>query len=88
MSDTPIYFSHHTAVIDEGCTIGAGTKIWHFSHIMSNEDYLIVDVDSHHYELESFHEILEYMDDPVLRQLALAGSKPNAKNAPQAPASS
>ncbi|GAB1308134.1 acyltransferase [Urechidicola sp. KH5] len=30
------YFAHPTAVIDEGCTIGEGTKIWHFSHIMSN----------------------------------------------------
>ena len=30
------YFSHETAVIDEGCQIGAGTKIWHFSHIMPN----------------------------------------------------
>ena len=28
------YFSHETAVIDEGCQIGEGTKIWHFSHIM------------------------------------------------------
>jgi len=27
-------FIHHTAIIDEGCTIGEGTKIWHFSHIM------------------------------------------------------
>lgn len=30
------YFAHETAVIDEGCSIGAGTKIWHFSHIMQN----------------------------------------------------
>lgn len=30
------YFAHETAVIDEGCTIGEGTKIWHFSHIMPN----------------------------------------------------
>ena len=30
------YFAHETAVIDEGCTIGEGTKIWHFSHIMKN----------------------------------------------------
>jgi len=30
------YFSHETAVIDEGSVIGAGTKIWHFSHIMPN----------------------------------------------------
>jgi UDP-2-acetamido-3-amino-2,3-dideoxy-glucuronate N-acetyltransferase len=29
------YFSHATAVIDADCTIGDGTKIWHFSHIMS-----------------------------------------------------
>ena len=28
------YQAHETAVIDEGATIGAGTKIWHFSHIM------------------------------------------------------
>ena len=30
------YFAHETAVIDVGCTIGKGTKIWHFCHIMSN----------------------------------------------------
>jgi UDP-2-acetamido-3-amino-2,3-dideoxy-glucuronate N-acetyltransferase len=30
------YFAHETAVIDERCIIGKGTKIWHFSHIMSN----------------------------------------------------
>ena len=30
------YFAHETAVIDEGCRIGDGTKIWHFSHIMPN----------------------------------------------------
>ena len=34
MSDK--YFAHETAVIDEGCNIGTGVKIWHFSHIMSN----------------------------------------------------
>lgn len=28
------YFAHETAVIDAGCEIGAGTRIWHFSHIM------------------------------------------------------
>ena len=32
---TPDYFAHESAVIDAGCTIGAGTRIWHFSHIMS-----------------------------------------------------
>ena len=29
------YQSHETAVIDAGCQIGEGTRIWHFSHIMS-----------------------------------------------------
>jgi UDP-2-acetamido-3-amino-2,3-dideoxy-glucuronate N-acetyltransferase len=29
------YFSHETAVIDPGCKIGKGTKIWHFTHIMT-----------------------------------------------------
>jgi len=29
------YFAHETAVIDEGCKIGKGTKIWHFTHIMN-----------------------------------------------------
>ena len=30
------YFAHETAVIDEPCTIGDGSKIWHFSHIMKD----------------------------------------------------
>ena len=30
------FFAHETAVIDEDCSIGKDTKIWHFSHIMSN----------------------------------------------------
>lgn len=30
------FFAHPTAFIDEGCVIGKGTKIWHFSHVMPN----------------------------------------------------
>ena len=30
------YFAHETAVIDDGCTIGNGTRIWHFTHIMKD----------------------------------------------------
>jgi UDP-2-acetamido-3-amino-2,3-dideoxy-glucuronate N-acetyltransferase len=30
------YFAHETAVIDEGAVIGKGTRIWHFTHIMTN----------------------------------------------------
>lgn len=33
MSD---YFAHPSAIIDEDCQIGSGSKIWHFSHIMTN----------------------------------------------------
>lgn len=35
MTGEKSYFVHPTAVIDEGSDIGSGTKIWHFSHIMS-----------------------------------------------------
>jgi UDP-2-acetamido-3-amino-2,3-dideoxy-glucuronate N-acetyltransferase len=34
MTETP-YTAHSTAVIDENCSIGNGTRIWHFSHIMT-----------------------------------------------------
>lgn len=36
MEETRLFYAHPTAVIDEGCEIGQGTKIWHFSHIMPN----------------------------------------------------
>ncbi|WP_272150532.1 acyltransferase [Tenacibaculum aiptasiae] len=36
MDTTNSFFAHETAVIDAGCTIGTGTKIWHFSHVMPN----------------------------------------------------
>lgn len=35
MTDSKPYYAHETAVIDVDCEIGPGTKIWHFSHIMS-----------------------------------------------------
>ena len=30
------YFAHESSYVDAGCLIGKGTKIWHFSHVMSN----------------------------------------------------
>jgi UDP-2-acetamido-3-amino-2,3-dideoxy-glucuronate N-acetyltransferase len=36
MRDQLDFFAHATAVIDDGCSIGKRTKIWHFSHIMPN----------------------------------------------------
>lgn len=36
MSNLRDFFAHETAVIDEGCEIGRGSKIWHFSHIMTD----------------------------------------------------
>lgn len=32
------YFSHETAIIDEGAKIGKGTKIWHFCHVSANAE--------------------------------------------------
>jgi len=32
------FYAHPTAVIDEGCVIGAGSKIWHFSHVMPGSE--------------------------------------------------
>ncbi|GCC52458.1 N-acetyltransferase [Chryseotalea sanaruensis] len=34
--ETKEYTAHPSAIIDEGCDIGKGTKVWHFSHIMPN----------------------------------------------------
>ena len=36
MTGEKSYYAHPTAVIDEGCDIGEGTKIWHFTHVMPN----------------------------------------------------
>jgi len=36
MPEEKKYFAHASAFIDDGCEIGEGTKIWHFSHVMSN----------------------------------------------------
>ncbi|HKZ67863.1 MAG TPA: acyltransferase [Chitinophagaceae bacterium] len=36
MTEQKKYFAHPSAIVEEGCKIGNGTKIWHFSHIMPN----------------------------------------------------
>ncbi len=33
MTDTP-FFAHESAYVDDGATLGSGTKVWHFSHVM------------------------------------------------------
>lgn len=38
MNTENVYFAHPTAIIDEDSSIGANTKIWHFSHIMKNSN--------------------------------------------------
>jgi hypothetical protein len=50
------------------------------------KNFPIVDVDSHHYESESIGEILDYMDDPVLQQLARSARQANAKGVGMLPA--
>ena len=49
------------------------------------EKFPIVDVDSHHYENESMPEILEYLDDPVLKQIAFAGDLNEDESNPECP---
>lgn len=36
MNSQEPYFAHESSYIDEGCSIGVGSKIWHFSHVMAN----------------------------------------------------
>lgn len=43
-------------------------------------EFPIIDVDSHHYEMESLEQILEYMDDPIIRQLALSAARAGVKS--------
>jgi len=35
MGEEKSYYAHPTAIVDDGCVIGKGTKIWHFTHVMS-----------------------------------------------------
>jgi UDP-2-acetamido-3-amino-2,3-dideoxy-glucuronate N-acetyltransferase len=38
MTEKSAYFAHETAIVDEPANIGKGTKIWHFSHIMTQTE--------------------------------------------------
>jgi predicted TIM-barrel fold metal-dependent hydrolase len=44
------------------------------------QDFMIIDVDSHHYETERFKEIIDYIEDPVLRHLARSGQQSGRGN--------
>ena len=47
------------------------------AHQRNLDDMVIVDVDAHHYENESFDEFLPYMENDVLRQLSLSSRSKN-----------
>jgi len=34
--EQPNYFVHESSYVDDPCSIGPGTKVWHFSHVMKN----------------------------------------------------
>jgi len=36
VANSNAYWTHETAIVDEGATVGAGTKIWHWSHVQAN----------------------------------------------------
>ena len=41
------------------------------AHARNYKDFLIVDVDSHHYENENYRDVFEYIDNPVIKRGAL-----------------
>ena len=43
------------------------------------QDFLIVDVDAHHYENESYNEVFTYIESPVIRRQALESAKRGAR---------
>src|SRR5207302_843132 len=45
------------------------------AHARNYQDFLIVDVDSHHYENESYKEVFSYIDNPVIRRAAIESTK-------------
>ena len=45
------------------------------AHARNYQDFLIVDVDSHHYENESYKEVFSYIDNPVIRRAAMESTK-------------
>ena len=45
------------------------------AHERNYQDFLIVDVDSHHYENESYKEVFSYIDNPVIRRAAMESTK-------------
>ena len=45
------------------------------AHQRKFDDIMIVDVDAHHYESESYAEVFSYIESPVIRRQALEGSK-------------
>ena len=56
---------------DEFSSSGSLSKASEQAHKRNYKDFLIVDVDSHHYESESYGEIFKYIENPVIRRQAL-----------------
>src|SRR5579864_8443138 len=44
------------------------------------QDFLIVDIDSHHYENESYRDVFSYIDNPVIRRAAMDSTKRGARS--------
>src|ERR1700750_1900541 len=49
------------------------------------QDFLIVDVDSHHYENESYKEVFSYIDNPVIRRAAIESTKRGGRSSMMTP---
>ena len=77
---------------DEFSSSGSLIKATEQAHKRNYKDFLIVDVDSHHYESESYNEIFKYIENPVIRRQALESAtsskpkpSPSRKTGPTSP---
>ena len=52
------------------------------AHQRKYQDFLIVDVDSHHYENESYKDLFGYIENPVIRRAAIESTRSSARAAP------
>ena len=60
-----------TPAFDRYSTTNALAHATEQAHARNYQDFLIVDVDSHHYENESYREVFQYIDNPVIRREAI-----------------
>src|SRR5207245_1783536 len=73
------YFAYSNHCLHSGGPACEGIMINRVVDVIARDrnyqDFLIVDVDAHHYESESYREVFEYIENPVIRRQALESAK-------------